>query len=154
MLVVLLIIGIIGGLAVLSVHVSDGARAGQAARRFRAVYAAAHDEAQMQGRNFAIGFWQRGWRFYERDEAGAWRPLIGDGLLRPRTLESGVTLGLRLDGATVDLAGADHTHPQVFLLGSGEAQPFVIELVENGRPRVELRGDALGRVSEVGVHAR
>lgn len=152
MLVVLLIIGLMTGMVFMSGSLSHGPPARAAAHRLQVIIQLAHDEAQAQGRNLAIGFWQHGWRFYELDPQLIWQPLQVDGPLRSHTLNDEVRLTLRLDGQDVILAPTDQTHPQVFLLSSGEAQPFTLVIEQGDIPREILRGDALGRITQEQAH--
>ncbi|MEJ2060699.1 MAG: type II secretion system minor pseudopilin GspH [Gammaproteobacteria bacterium] len=153
LLVVLLIIGLMTGVAVLSLASTGRDPAELAATRLRSVLELAQEEAQMQGRNLALGFWQRGWRFYQLDDFGKWQPVTGDRLLRPRKLEQGLDLVLQLQGLDVVLAPFDKTHPQIFLLASGETQPFTLVIEQDGKPRRRLIGDAIGNLKVEQVHA-
>lgn len=147
MMVVLLIIGLMTGIAVLSMDLTRGDAADRTADRLRDLIGVASDQADLQGRNLAIGFWKHGWRFYELDGQGRWRVPVRDPLLRPRHLGRAMSLRLRLQGLRVDLAGKETTHPQVFLLAGGDAQPFVLDILQDGSLRVRLTGDSLGTVT-------
>lgn len=154
MMVVILIIAMMTSVAMLSLSFGSRDRARLAATQLAGVLRSAREEAAMQGRNLAFGFWQHGWTCYELDAAGAWQPLQDDRLLRPRTLDDGLALSLRLQGEEVRLAARAHTHPQVFVLSSGEMEPFVLELREDARTRARLTGSALGRITLEDAHAR
>ena len=150
MMVVLLVIGLMTGIAVLSMNLTRGDAAGQAAKRLRDLIGIVHDQAAMQGRSFAIGFWKHGWRFYELDTHGRWRIPRQDPLLRARRYDADVDFDLRLQGLDVKLADTDRTHPQVYLLAGGDAQPFTLDIVQDQTVRERVEGDSLGSVS---VHA-
>ena len=156
MMVVIMIIAVMTSVAMLSLSFGGRDRARLAATQLAGVLRSAREEAAMQGRNLAFGFWQHGWTCYELDAAGAWQPLLDDRLLRPRTLDSDLVLTLRLQGADVRLAARAHTHPQVFVLASGEMEPFVLELREGdgARTRERLTGSALGQITLETAHAR
>ena len=154
MMVVILIIAVMTSVAMLSLSFGSRDRARLAATQLAGVLRSAREEAAMQGRNLAFGFWQRGWTCYELDAAGAWQPLLDDRVLRPRTLDDGLTLTLRLQGEDVRLAARARTHPQVFVLSSGEMEPFVLELREDARTRERLTGSALGQITLEAAHAR
>ena len=154
MMVVILIIAVMTSVAMLSLSFGSRDRARLAATQLAGVLRSAREEAAMQGRDLAFGFWQRGWACYELDAAGAWHPRLGDRLLRPRTLAAGLALTLRLQGEEVRLAGRAKTHPQVFVLSSGEMEPFVLELREDARTRERLTGSALGQITLQSVDAR
>jgi general secretion pathway protein H len=150
MMVVLLVIGLMTGIAVLSMNLTRGNAARQAADRLRDLVGIVHDQSDMQGRSFAIGFWKHGWRFYELDDKGRWRIPRQDPLLRARRYDADVDFALRLQGLDVKLADTDKTHPQVYLLAGGDAQPFTLDIVQDGSRRERVQGDNLGDVT---VHA-
>lgn len=154
MMTVILIIAVMTSVAMLSLSFGSHDRARLAATQLAGVLRSAREEAAMQGRNLAFGFWQRGWICYQLDDAGAWQPLLDDRLLRPRTLDDGLTLTLHLQGEEVRLAARAHSHPQVFVLSSGEMEPFVLELREDARSRERLTGSALGQITLESEHAR
>ena len=153
MLVVVLIIGLMTGVAVLSLSLTDAHPARTGAEQLAELIRTASEEAGMQGQNLALGFWQHGWRFYVLRADASWEPLQGDALLRPRELPDGLRISLDLQGQTVKLADRDQTKPQVFLLASGEMQPFELEIRDGGHAPVRLRGNALGEVTLHGAGA-
>jgi len=146
MLVVVLIIGLMTGVAVLSLNIADSHPARHSALQLAEILRTASEEAGIEGRSLALGFWQRGWRFYELRAGVSWQPLQDDALLRARQLPDGVHLALQLQGEDVHLQHEDKTHPQVFLLASGEMQPFVLELRDGHRAPMWLHGNAIGQV--------
>ncbi len=153
LLVVMLIIGLMTGVAVMSLSVTDHDESRLAAKRLISVMRLAHEEAEMQGRNLALGFWQRGWRFYQLDALGKWHPLRSGGLMRPRRVPSDLRFTLQLQGLDVALAPEDQTHPQVFLLASGEMQPFTLYIKQDGKRRIRIQGDPLGQLRQETLHA-
>lgn len=146
MLVVVLIIGLMTGVAVLSLSLVESHPLRDNAERLAALVREAGENASMQGQNLALGFWRHGWRFYVLREGGAWQPLTDDTLLRARTLPRGLSLALELQGESVVLEDHDKTKPQVFLLSSGEMQPFVVEISSPGHVSMRVRGNAIGEV--------
>jgi len=148
----MLIIGLMTGVAVMSLSVTDHDESRLAAKRLTSVIRLAHEEAEMQGRNLALGFWQRGWRFYQLDELGKWHRLHSGGLLRPRRLPRDLRFTLQLQGLDIALASGDQTHPQVFLLASGEMQPFTLYIEQDGKRRVRIQGDPLGQLNQETLH--
>ncbi|WP_276967771.1 type II secretion system minor pseudopilin GspH [Metallibacterium scheffleri] len=152
MLVVVLIIGLMTGVAVLSLSLGQSHPLRDNAERLAELVREAGENASMQGQNLALGFWRHGWRFYVLREGGAWQPLSDDALLRARTLPQGLSLALELQGESVTLENHDKTKPQVFLLSSGEMQPFVVEISAPGHVAMRVRGNAIGevRVQRVG----
>lgn len=154
LMVVLLIIGLMTGIAVLSMDLTRGDAARQVAVRLRDVVDVAHEQADMQGRNLAIGFWKHGWRFYELNDQGRWQVPLKDPLLRARRLDAGMDFRLRLEGLDVTLADTDKTHPQVYLLAGGDAQPFTLDIVQSDVVRMRVKGDSLGTVTANPVHGK
>jgi general secretion pathway protein H len=152
LLVVLLIIGLMTSAALLSVSIGENDPARAAALRLKSLIGLAHEEAQMQGRNLALGLWQRGWRFYELGSDGHWQPVQDERSLRTHNLTGDLVLKLQLQGIDVVLSPLDKTRPQVFLLSSGEMQPFVIDVEQQGSVRERLHGDALGQLTLSTTH--
>lgn len=146
LLLVLLIIGLMTGAMLMSVSLGEGDPARSAAQQLRAVISMAYNQAQAQGRNLAIGFWQRGWKFYELDGENHWQPALADKMLRPRTLARKLRLQLVVSGQQVVLSPLARAHPQVFLLSSGETEPFQLTVMYDGHPKQKLRGDSVGRL--------
>ncbi len=153
LLVVMLIIGLMTGVAVMSLSVTDHDEAKLAAKRLTSVIRLAHEEAEMQGRNLALGFWLHGWQFYQLDQSGKWHRLHSGGLMRPRRLPRDLRFSLQLQGLDVALASEKQTHPQVFLLSSGEMQPFTLYIEQDGKRRIRIQGDPLGQLQQETLHA-
>ena len=154
MLVVVVIIGLMTGVAVLSVSLEDTHPARDSAERLSSLIRLASEEASLQGENLALGFWQRGWRFYVLRGETQWQPVAGDRLLRPRPLPRGLTFALQLQGVQVQLPDRDRTQPQVFLMASGEMEPFTLTIRDDARAAQVLRGNALGEVRVFGADGR
>jgi len=144
LLVVVVIMGIVSAMVLLSFGILDDDRAlQQQARRMSSLIELATDEAVMQGRDFGLEFMQHGYRFVEHDPLiDQWYEVIGDDLLRPRTLEEGMEFELRLEDRPVVLAeeaadtevdeGSVERNgylPHVVILSSGEVTPFNLRLV-------------------------
>ena len=152
LLVLLLIIGLMTSAALMSVSLGERDPARATARRLQSLIGLAHEEAQMQGRNLALGFWQHGWRFYALDADAAWQPVNDDRSLRLRRLPHDLTLELQLQGVEVVLSPEQRLHPMVFLLSSGEMQPFVLGVEQGGVVRERLQGNAVGQLTLTAVH--
>jgi general secretion pathway protein H len=146
LLVVVVIMGIVSAMVLLSFGLlSDDRELQQQVRRMSSLIELATDEAVMQGRDFGIEFMQHGYRFVEHDPlVDQWNEVIGDDLLRPRTLEEGMEFELRLEERPVTLAeeaadtevdedSGDRERngylPHVLILSSGEVTPFNLRLV-------------------------
>lgn len=145
-LVVVLIIALMTGVAVLSLSLSSAHPVRDRAEQFAQLLRVASEEASMQGENLALGFWTRGWRFYVLRGGMAWQPLNGDELLRPVTLPEDYALTLSLQGQQVQLEREDKTKPQVFLLASGEMEPFELLISAKGHASERVTGNAIGEV--------
>lgn len=151
-LVVVVIVGIIGAVVLLSVGVLGDDRAlQQQARRLSSLIALASDEALMQGRDFGLEFNRTGYRFLEFDPlTNRWYEVVGDDLLRPRTLEEPLELSLALEDREVALSdsfaameeeddeGEDNTEaladdyaPHVLILSSGDVTPFDLSILRS-----------------------
>jgi general secretion pathway protein H len=144
LLVVVVIMGIVSAMVLLSFGILDDDRAlQQQARRMSSLIELATDEAVMQGRDFGLEFMQHGYRFVEHDPLiDQWYEVIGDDLLRIRTLEEGMEFELRLEDRPVKLAeeaaetevdeGSAERNgylPHVLIMSSGEVTPFNLRLV-------------------------
>jgi general secretion pathway protein H len=139
-LVVVVIVGIISGMAVISVRVLGGDHEmDQEAARLQAILTQAREDAMLVGSD--VGLWvdPHGYAFLRyASRRERWEPVLEDPLLRDRTLPDGLTASLRLEGSDVKLKvrGADAdkqpTPPQVVVQASGDLVPFEILLQRDG----------------------
>lgn len=149
-LVVVVIVGIISAVALLSFGLlGDDRSLQQQARRLSSLIELASDEALMQGRDFGLEFSRTGYRFLELDPlTNQWREVVGDDLLRPRTLEEPLELALALEEREVELgerfvameeeddpdgseARDDDYAPHVLILSSGDVTPFDLRILRS-----------------------
>jgi general secretion pathway protein H len=148
-LVVVVIIGIISAVAVIAVGtLGDDRELQTQARRLAALIETASDEATLQGRDFGLELLQGGYRFVEYDPlTGRWSEVLGDDLMRPRTLTEDTEFDLFLEGKRVllDVKAADTARddsdsnrdrgkdylPHVLILSSGDITPFELEINRN-----------------------
>jgi general secretion pathway protein H len=115
------------------------------AQRLAALIELAHEEAILQSRERALGFWRGGYAFLEL-EGTDWRTLERDDELRPRTLPEPMRVELFLEGIDTVLSPNPRSEPQAYLLSSGEASNFEVRLeFEDERPWL-ITVDPLGRV--------
>lgn len=148
-LVVVVIVGIVSAVVLLSFGVlGDDRSLQQQARRLSSLIEVAADEALMQGRDFGLEFTQTGYRFLEFDPlTRRWFEIVGDDLLRPRTLEQPLEIGLALEDREVALADsfadikkedededdrdalAEDFAPHVLIFSSGDVTPFNLRIV-------------------------
>ena len=146
-MVVTIIIGIMVGLAVMSMNLIGNDRELQTqATRMSAVFDIITEEAQMQGRDYGIEFLIGGYRFVEYDPfLDVWNEVLGDDLLQPAQLAEGMEFELYIEDRRVllqteaqetekseDDADRDLTDdylPHVLLMSSGDITPFELQLV-------------------------
>ena len=164
LLVVVVIIGIITSMAVISVNVLGGDHEmQQEAERLQAILAQAREDALLQSRDLGLRIDETSLEFLEYDgRSERWRQVLGDPLLRERTLPAGLRLRLRLEDRDVQLkprqpaTEAEPIYPQVILQASGEMVPFDLVFTRDGTDeqrrvsgtvdgRIELHDDARER---------
>jgi general secretion pathway protein H len=155
-LVVIVIIGIISGMAVVSIHVLGGDHEmDQESARLAAVLGQAREEAMLQGRDLGLRLDARGYDFLRYDSrTERWVMISDDPLLRERGLPDGVGLELRLESRNVTLKARtaptepQPASPQVVVQASGDLVPFEIVLRREGTDEVRrVAGSADGRIS-------
>jgi general secretion pathway protein H len=165
LLVVVVIMGIVSAMILLSFGILGDDRAlQQQARRMSSLLELATDEAVMQGRDFGLEFMQNGYRFVEHDPVlDRWNEVFDDDLLRPRQLEEGMELSLRLEGRPValkeqaadtksDKDSADRSRtgaylPHVLILSSGDVTPFNLRIFRGAdRSEVTIEMSVAGEI--------
>ena len=149
LLVVIALLGILISIAVVSFNlIGDDRGVHKEIQKISSLIDLATDEAQMQGRDYGLEFLQSGYRFVEYDPyLDAWNEVIGDELLRPRTLQEDMELELKLEDHRVllqaeaketeeekedDMNNRDLTDdylPHVLILASGDITPFELYVV-------------------------
>jgi general secretion pathway protein H len=140
LLVVIVIIGIITSMAVISVNVLGGDHEmQQEAERMQAILLQAREDAMLQSRDLGLRIDETSFEFLEYDgRTERWRPVLGDPLLRERTLPEGLRLHLRLEDRDVKLkprepeTERDPIFPQVILQASGDLVPFDLLFARDG----------------------
>ena len=167
-LVVIVIIGIISGIALLSLGIlGDDRQLQTEARRLTSLVEVAQDEAMMQGREFGVEFMNDAYRFVEYDPfINQWGELIGDEMLRLRELPDDVEFILMLEGQRVllendparfeepeEAADRDLTEtysPHVYIFSSGDITPFDLEIRRRyDNETVAIKSDLTGAVEVV-----
>jgi general secretion pathway protein H len=139
LLVVIVILGIMVGMAVLSMGLLRGTdHAETEARRLTALLALVGEEALVQGRDFGVEFFEDGYRFLSWDaDTGLWTEVTDEAALRRRTLPPELSIALAVDGREVIVQSderrgtrkPDEIAPQVAIFSSGELTPFELFLV-------------------------
>jgi general secretion pathway protein H len=167
-LVVIVIIGIISGIALLSLGIlGDDRQLQTEARRLTSLVELAQDEAMMQGREFGLEFMNDSYRFVEYDPfTSQWGELIGDEVLRLRKLPDEVEFVLTLEGKRVLLDNdparfedpeetssrnlVETYSPHVFIFSSGDMTPFDLAITRRDDDlTVEVSSNLLGAIEIV-----
>lgn len=152
LLVVVVIIGILATLVTLSIGSRDRkADLALEAQRLAALIDLASQEATLRGSELALALESTGYRFLALDKEGKWQDFT-DEALRPRELPQGMALSVEVDGSalpTSDQFGAVES-PRVYILSSGELQPFTVTLRFEEGPAYKVQGKLTGVVSVSG----
>lgn len=150
MLVVVVIISILVGFAVLSIdNRSLDDRLDLEAQRLEQLMALAAEEAERQGIELGFHINNGYYEFLTLSPEGAWAPFADAGPLRERPLPEPLRIQLSVEGRPVPTESKDSETltPQVLLLSSGEASPFVLDLQAPGvKSFYRLEGDLFGRL--------
>ncbi len=139
-LVVLVIIGIMVGLASVRLMPDDQGTLTNEARRLALLLEQTRDQAVASGEPIAFSVEDGRYRFWSLDDADKWVPASGDDLLQDRPLGAGVKL-LALQVNQAMLAPGE----RLLFLPSGSNAPFTADLALNA-VHARIRGDSLGRV--------
>ena len=156
-LVVLVIISIVTAVGLLSLGSLGGNPAAEnAAQKLAAISDLVAQQAVMRGQQYGLRVSPHAYEFLSYD-GNKWSPVSDDDLLRPRQVDSSVTLALELQGAEIKLPsthkGEEDTlapsdtsqaeiQPQILLLSSGEITPFKITVSgAGGKPVYLVTGD-------------
>ena len=164
-LVVVVIIGTISAIVVLGLgNFGDDRELRNAARRMIALIEMTSDEATLQGRDFGLEVLQSGYRFVEFDPlTEQWSEIIGDDLMRPRSLAHDTEFDLfledrrillKVDAAETQKSGdddnrdlADDYLPHILVLSSGDITPFVLDIFRNtDRASIQLSASPTGEL--------
>jgi general secretion pathway protein H len=166
LLVVVVIVGIVSAIVLLSPGlVGDDRGLRQEARRMASLFELAADEALLQGRDFGVEIMASGYRFVEHDPyLNRWHEIVGDDLLRQRSLPESMQFELFIEDrrvllnetpAKIDIdeddelkndPAADYA-PHALLLSSGEISPMQVEILrETDRRRVTVEISAAGEI--------
>lgn len=103
-LVVLLVIGILSGIAILSLSaIGHAPRSEKVARRFASLVELASQEAVLTGNRYGLRVERNGYVFYERQE-GTWARFPRRSIYRARLLPHDLVFRLKLFGTRVSLS--------------------------------------------------
>lgn len=127
-LVVLVLVGVVLGLASLSAGLGGpAARAEEEARRLAALIRLQCEEALLMSRELGLHLLPDGYRFSVWD-GQAWRPREGARQFAEHPLAPPLSLSAAVEGRELALAGLDDELPQVVCSSSGELTPFWIDI--------------------------
>ena len=163
-LVTVTIIGIIVGVAVLSMNVrGDDEALDKERRRLASLIETIQNEGMLQGREFGIEFMISAYRFVEFDPlTRQWAEVPFDELYRQRQLPDGLEFELYVEDRRVELdddprkltdpdetmtSGAGFYAPHLFVFASGESTVYELHLWRPATDaRLVMRGDILGQI--------
>lgn len=171
-MVVMVIIVVGTSIALLSINViGDDRDIEQEARRLATLIETAADEAELQGRDFGLEFVRQGYRFVEYDPfLDTWAEIIGDDLLRPRSLPESLEFSVVIEDKRIELdeTAADTGNgepededdrdprrpallnkyaPHAMIMSSGDVSPFdvvITRIVDGSLETVRMLPD--GRI--------
>ena len=129
LLVVLTIMGVLIGVATLSIDLADDSqRSENEAKRLAELLRLQCEESIMLGRELGVSFEPAAYRFVQwADEQ--WQDRFAQRIYVPRSLPDGFFFELVLNGRAVTLSEETSTEPQVICFGSGEMTPFELVLI-------------------------
>ena len=135
-LVVVVIIGIVGVGAVLSMRAGGGDRDVTEERdRFLALVDFVRERAELENREYGVRFFQGGYEFLRYDDRAArWMRIEDERTLRGRRLPPSLTVALAVEGRVVVLPEQDAKDlaPQVLLFSSGDLNDFDLTVKRRG----------------------
>lgn len=143
-MVVLLIIGILLGMATLSI--GDGARrhAREAMRLLQHSMVLAAREAVINQQERGVRFFSGGYVFLMLDKKNRWHAPENDRFFRVRTLPANSAFFLEVEGRPVEIPSVPLGVPHLFVFSSGEQTPFRLEMRASGGALWRLTGDLKG----------
>ena len=126
-LVVVLIIGIVLGIAVISLPSDDDETLRREATRLDTLLGIASEDAIVGNHEIALEIRPHGYRFLVEDDK-TWRP-IEKAPLQPRALPDEIRLEVRVDGVRLRLTSEEGDEVgRLYILSSGEMTPFELTL--------------------------
>lgn len=134
LLIVLVLIGILGSMAVLAMGQADqGRNTALEVERLLRLLQLAQQEATLRGEVLGVEFHAGGYRFLQQSKQD-WQ-VSHDGLFLPRQLNGSLRLSLKLDGNLVLLANqpTSKPSPQLVLVPNGDSGQFRIGIGDQHR---------------------
>ncbi len=132
-MVVMVIIGIMAGMAVSLMRPDPGRAAEAEAWRLARLTERLGREAEMTGQVLALSWTADGYQFRRRDDDGTWVPLDSDSVFEPRRFEPGMRLA---DSGEVRFAPDGEIEPRRWLLVTDVAE-IAVSLSPLGEATVE-----------------
>lgn len=142
-MVVLLIVGIMLGMATLS-FTPDRRHVTEEARRLRQVLLSAAREAVINHQEIGVRFSAVGYQVVVLDATHHWRVPGNDALFRFRSLPDQSHLSLSVEGQRMTLVATSDGPPHIVLSSSGEQTPFRMALRAPTGDAVRLVGELNG----------
>lgn len=149
LLELLLVIAVIGLLytfagSMLTLTVADPLQ--EELDRLRQRVELALDESMVRSRPLALGFSSQGYTFFIQDGQGKWEPIKQDSLFKSHQWRGAFQQTLYLQGQAVSLPSQAQARPQVFILPTGEMQPFEWVLQDSNGRSGAVKFDSSGRL--------
>ncbi|MGH8273744.1 MAG: type II secretion system minor pseudopilin GspH [Gammaproteobacteria bacterium] len=170
-LAVVVIIGIVTGIAVISISALGGRSAqAQVATRLAGRIELASENARMENIQYGLKIKPHHYEFLVFNGRGNWLPLTNKPVLAARGVPKGMKLSVHVENAitlpvvstAIGAADADSSGlaeqatpassaltPQIAILSTGEITPFTLRLTASGGKTWVVRGNASGRVHVV-----
>ncbi len=147
MMLVVIIMGIMLGLATVMLGGSDARLVKDEAKRFVALLDLAAQESVLKSKELLLLVEEDGYSFMVAEE-GELAPLDDYGLLRPRQLPEGLQFSVVVEGqAMIENQLGEIEAAQIWILSSGELSPFEITLSTDDGPAYILKGEITGALT-------
>ena len=153
-LVVVAIIGVLSAAILMSVTVTGrDSELEKESHRLQGLFTYAHEQAELQTREYGVLFQDDGYEFLAYDPHRAmWRSVFEDEALSARHLPDGLLLKLTVEGRPVVLkrpTDAKDKTPQVMIFSNGDLTAFAATVQrDNGTRSVTVTQDEKGEVIE------
>jgi len=167
-LVVMVIVGLMAGMAVLAIGGDPHQQLKQEAQRIRSVLQLAADEALLQGQEYGLKLAPDGYQVVLFDEEQEQWTETTQQAFSAYQFPNDITLSLQSEGSKIDLTILNKTEeatqnqkpaeesalkPALLLLSSGEMTPFTLQLHSaDTEQQMQLSGDGLGDIRLGGQH--
>ncbi|WP_028630797.1 type II secretion system minor pseudopilin GspH [Metapseudomonas resinovorans] len=143
-LVVIVVIGLLAGLATLVQRDNGGQQALREAERLRSLLGLLREEAVLSHRDFGLRIDAEGYSVQRLNLDGQWQPAPD---YRAQRLPANLRLHLQLDDeAPAPNRGERRQAPQLLVLSSDEVSPFTLRLEYRLVPLLALSSDGLEEV--------